>query len=268
MVFRPQKTEDRGMGFWSRSSTVPNFPSVLPLWTKIWKRGSSDFTNSSSSLHPYFNHPLLILDPLQDTEVHHSVSQCLCPSASVSLHCWSVLPHVCVSCPCLCLPHTQNSFLREQRCQLYFTRWPLLVNNNKKCAKGAVGGRDLVSRNRKLGVSGLVCCSSSLILPISLSPHHVVLPPGTHPSHHTQASRRNVLISPFTKRNYWLMVKAGIRQTQIWIPDPPLIHCMPCTSLFNLSEPVNSLVKWGNDSSYFKKLLKGLTKIMHSKCLE
>lgn len=179
MVFRPQKTEDRGMGFWSRSSTVPNFPSVLPLWTKIWKRGSSDFTNSSSSLHPYFNHPLLILDPLQDTEVHHSVSQCLCPSASVSLHCWSVLPHVCVSCPCLCLPHTQNSFLREQRCQLYFTRWPLLVNNNKKCAKGAVGGRDLVSRT---GSSGFPVWSVAALLSSCPFPcHHITL--YFHPAH-------------------------------------------------------------------------------------
>lgn len=155
---------------------------------------------------------------------------CLCPSASVSLHWWPAFPQA--SCPCLLSTSvhlTQNSFLREKRCQLYFTRWPLLISHNWKCAKGASEGRDLVSRNKKLGISGLVYCTSSPILPVSFSPRHTVLRPA-HSSPNTLRWAEGTCWSlPSPKKNYWLMVKSGVRQVWIWISDPPITHCMPCT---------------------------------------
>lgn len=81
---------------------------------------------------------------------------------------------------------------------------------------------------------------------------------------YTQENRRDTVISSFTKKNYHS--NSSLKKLDL-NPRLPLTHYIPCTNLLNLSECVNSLIKWGNNSIYFKKLLKGLTRIMDSKCL-
>lgn len=180
MVFRPQKTEDRGMGFWSRSSTVLNFPSKLPLWKKSERE--------PHLISPTAHHPCT---PISTTPFSFSfwtpfriqmcITLCLCLSTalnvSVPLHLSPcTVGQFCPTSVSLVLVSvylTQNSFLREQRCQLYFTRWSLLVNNNKKCAKGAVGGRDLVSLTGSLGFP--VWSVAALLSSCPFPCHHITL---------------------------------------------------------------------------------------------
>lgn len=118
-------------------------------------------------------------------------------SASAPLQlCLPVLPvssHVCgllsflVHVSLLSLSSQSSSLEGREGPTIHYTRWPLLVNHHKK-----MWWRD-IKRNRlgctclskKVGVSGLLSCSTPLLLPIS-SPHHSALASSTHLSYHTR----------------------------------------------------------------------------------
>lgn len=206
---------------------------LAPLWTKIWKESLIWFHQQHIIPAPASSTCFSIWIPHSgDRCVYYSclclpAALCLCPSASVSLHWWPAFPQA--SCPCLLstVHLTQNSFLREKRCQLYF--WGDLSSSaiTENVPKGHQKEETWfhVTRNWDFWFGLLHLFSPPTRFLFS---RHTVLRPA-HSSPNTLRWAEGTCWSLPSPKNYWLMVKSGVRQVWIWISDPPITHCMPCT---------------------------------------
>lgn len=184
MVIRQQEREDRSVGFWPRSWTVPNFPSEPPLWTKICREPHL-ISPTAHHTCTCFIHLLLNLDPPSGdrcVSLPASVSQQLSLSLSLCICLLALMASLplCIlslSALYLYLPHSEFLSKKKEVPTIPYKVTSPHQPQLKMCQRGIRRKRDLISRNKKLGISGLVYCISSLILPISFSPHCIVLLP-------------------------------------------------------------------------------------------
>lgn len=180
MVIRQQEREDRSVGFWPRSWTVPHFPSEPPLWTKICREPHL-ISPTAHHTCTCFIHLLLNLDPPSGDRcvlLPASVSQQLSLSLSLCICLLALMASLplCIlslSALYLYLPHSEFLSQKKEVPTIPYNVTSPHQPQLKMCQRGIRRKRDLISRNKKLGISGW--STASLLSSYPFPFHHTAL---------------------------------------------------------------------------------------------